>query len=89
LSLDAKNNGFNNIEIRQRIIEVTLGINTHYFTKMAKHGIRQDIYDQYHKKCDIRKNDILLVRDGTYLIRTTAFVTQYDVDYCFRVIFIR
>jgi hypothetical protein len=34
--LDAENNGFNNVEIRQRIIEATSGLSTHYFTKMAK-----------------------------------------------------
>jgi hypothetical protein len=36
LSLVVKNNGFNNIEIRQRITEATSGLNNHYFTMMTK-----------------------------------------------------
>ncbi|MGH9976876.1 MAG: tyrosine-type recombinase/integrase [Nitrososphaeraceae archaeon] len=36
MSLVVKNNGSNNIEIRQRIIEATSGLNNHYFTMMAK-----------------------------------------------------
>jgi integrase/recombinase XerD len=36
LSLVIKNNGFNNIETRQRIIEATSGLSNHYFTMMAK-----------------------------------------------------
>ena len=49
-----------------------------------KHGVRKEIFDKYHKKCDVRKDDILIVRDGTYLIGTTAFVTRFDVDILFQ-----
>jgi site-specific recombinase XerD len=36
LSLPVKNNGFDKIEIKQRIMEATSGLNNHYFTKIAK-----------------------------------------------------
>lgn len=49
-----------------------------------KQGISQDIYDQYAESQDILENDILLVRDGTYLVGTTAIITSFDVKslYC-------
>lgn len=40
--------------------------------------IPEEIYEKYRKKQDIRKNDILLVTDGTYLIGRTAIVTDLD-----------
>ena len=43
-----------------------------------KQGISEEIYNQYSKKQDIRENDILMVRDGTYLIGTCALITKYD-----------
>ena len=43
-----------------------------------KHGISEEIYSQYSKKQDIQENDILMVRDGTYLIGTCALITKYD-----------
>lgn len=44
-----------------------------------KHGVNQKIYDEYKEKCDLKENDILMVRDGTYLIGTTAIITKYDL----------
>lgn len=43
-----------------------------------KHGVSQEIYDRLKKKQDVRRGDILIVRDGTYLIGSCALVTEYD-----------
>lgn len=43
-----------------------------------KHGVSEAIFDDLKKKQDVRAGDILLVRDGTYLIGTNAIVTKYD-----------
>lgn len=43
-----------------------------------KHGLSETIYEDYKYKQDIQENDILMVRDGTYLVGTCALVTKYD-----------
>jgi type I restriction enzyme M protein len=43
-----------------------------------KHGVSEEIYTRYARKQDIRDGDILMVRDGTYLVGTCAYVTKYD-----------
>ncbi len=43
-----------------------------------KHGVSEEIFAEYKRKQDVRTGDILMVRDGTYLIGTCAFVTKYD-----------
>jgi len=43
-----------------------------------KHGVSQDVYNTFAKKQDVRENDILMVKDGTYLIGTCAIITKYD-----------
>ena len=43
-----------------------------------KQGVSEDIYNAIQNKQDVREGDILMVRDGTYLIGTCAFVTKYD-----------
>ncbi|MCK5435744.1 MAG: N-6 DNA methylase, partial [Nitrosomonadaceae bacterium] len=43
-----------------------------------KHCVSEDIYQQYIKKQDVREGDILMVKDGTYLIGTCAFISKYD-----------
>ena len=43
-----------------------------------KHGVSEDIYNSFKLKQDIQKEDILMVKDGTYLIGTCAIVTKYD-----------
>lgn len=45
-----------------------------------KHLVSLDVYNQYRKKQDVREGDILMVRDGTYLIGTCAFVSKYDTQ---------
>ena len=41
-----------------------------------KHGLSEEIYNRYKVKQDVRANDILMVRDGTYLVGTCAMVTN-------------
>lgn len=50
----------------------------------AKQGVSEDIYEAYVKKEDIQANDILLVRDGTYLVGTSCIITETDTKmlYC-------
>jgi type I restriction enzyme M protein len=43
-----------------------------------KHGVSEEIYASLAPKQDVREGDILMVRDGTYLIGTCAYVTKYD-----------
>jgi type I restriction enzyme M protein len=49
-----------------------------------KHGISQEIYDELKGKIDVKAGDILLVRDGTYLIGTSAIVTESDLPMLFQ-----
>lgn len=43
-----------------------------------KHGVSEEIFEQYSKRQDIKDGDILMVKDGTYLIGTCAMVSKYD-----------
>jgi hypothetical protein len=43
-----------------------------------KQGVSQEIYDEYVGGQDVKEGDILLVRDGTYLIGVNCFVTKLD-----------
>jgi type I restriction enzyme M protein len=49
-----------------------------------KHGISEDLYEESKHKVDVRAGDILLVRDGTYLIGTSAIVTEADLPMLFQ-----
>ncbi len=49
-----------------------------------KHGISQDIYDELKGRIDVKAGDILLVKDGTYLIGTSAIVTDIDLPMLFQ-----
>ena len=49
-----------------------------------KHGVSEDIYEDVKGGCDVAAGDILMVRDGTYLIGTSAFVTESDVPMLFQ-----
>jgi type I restriction enzyme M protein len=44
-----------------------------------KHGLSEALYDQLVGKQNVEPGDILMVRDGTYLVGTCAIVT--DLDY--------
>ena len=41
-----------------------------------KQGISEDIYNIYKDKQDVKENDILLVKDGTYLIGNSCIITK-------------
>lgn len=43
-----------------------------------KHGLSAEIYEAYREKQDVRANDILMVRDGTYLVGTCAMVSEAE-----------
>lgn len=43
-----------------------------------KHGLSGAIYEELKTKQDVQENDILMVRDGTYLVGTCGLVTKYD-----------
>jgi len=43
-----------------------------------KHGIDRRTYERLRAKQDVRPSDILMVKDGTYLIGTCAIVTEHD-----------
>ena len=49
-----------------------------------KHGISEEIYSTLMSKLDVQAGDILLVRDGTYLIGTSAIVTEADLPMLFQ-----
>lgn len=39
-----------------------------------KQGLSEEIYTSYQNKQDVQENDILMVRDGTYLVGTCAMI---------------
>jgi type I restriction enzyme M protein len=49
-----------------------------------KHGVSTEIYESLRHKIDVQSGDILMVRDGTYLIGITAIVTESDVPMLFQ-----
>lgn len=49
-----------------------------------KHCVSEEYYQQVAKRQDVREGDVLMVRDGTYLIGTCALITRYDVKICYQ-----
>ncbi|MFA1739357.1 hypothetical protein [Lysinibacillus fusiformis] len=47
---------------------------------IPKQGVSREIYEQYAEKQDVREGDILLVRDGTYLIGHNCFISKIDKE---------
>lgn len=49
-----------------------------------KQSVSDDIYQRYRAKQDVRAEDILVVRDGTYLVGTSCILTEHDTNilYC-------
>ncbi len=43
-----------------------------------KHGVSREIYESLRDKQDVQAGDILMVKDGTYLIGTCAIVSEAD-----------
>jgi len=50
---------------------------------VPRQGISQAIYDQYAEKAAIAEGDVILVRDGTYLVGSSAIVSSEDVPAIF------
>ncbi len=46
---------------------------------IPKQGVSQEIFEYYNEKQDIQENDILFVKDGTYLIGTNCLVSKLDL----------
>ncbi|MGB7291275.1 MAG: N-6 DNA methylase [Thermodesulfobacteriota bacterium] len=44
-----------------------------------KHLVDENVYFKLKDKQDVREGDILMVKDGTYLIGTCAIITKHDV----------
>ena len=51
---------------------------------IPKQGISEEIYQLYADKEDVQVGDILLVRDGTYLIGTNCIITEMDIPLVFQ-----
>lgn len=49
-----------------------------------KQGVSPAIYESFQKKVDVRAGDILMVRDGTYLIGISAIITEQDTRMLFQ-----
>jgi type I restriction enzyme M protein len=49
-----------------------------------EHGVSQSIYEELKSHVDVQPGDILVVRDGTHLIGTTAIVADSDVPMLFQ-----
>lgn len=49
----------------------------------TKQGVSEEIYQQYAEKEDVQAGDILVVRDGTYLVGTSCLITEYDTKMLF------
>jgi len=44
-----------------------------------KHNVSEEVYERYRASQDVQPDDILMVKDGTYLIGICAIVTKYDL----------
>lgn len=51
---------------------------------IPKQGVSYEIYQQYAAREDVKVGDILLVKDGTYLIGTNCFITELDIPMIFQ-----
>lgn len=49
-----------------------------------KQGLSEEIYKKYKTKQNVKANDILMVRDGTYLVGTCALITEADTQIVFQ-----
>jgi type I restriction enzyme M protein len=49
-----------------------------------KHCVDEQIYVKYRDKGGVEERDILMVRDGTYLVGTTCMITKYDTKILFQ-----
>ena len=49
-----------------------------------KQGVSEEIYAYYSEKFPVQKCDILIVRDGTYLVGTSCMLTKHDTKMLFQ-----
>lgn len=49
-----------------------------------KQGLSEEIYQSYQAKQDVQALDILMVRDGTYLVGTCAMISENDLKIVFQ-----
>lgn len=49
-----------------------------------KQGLSEELYNSLKKKQDVQAHDILMVRDGTYLVGTCAMVSEHDTKIVFQ-----
>jgi type I restriction enzyme M protein len=49
-----------------------------------KHCVSREVFEALSAKQDVQPGDILMVKDGTYLIGTTAMITKYDTEIVFQ-----
>ncbi len=45
----------------------------------SRHGISEEIYQEYEHAASLESGDIVLVRDGTYLVGSSALVGEDDL----------
>ena len=48
-----------------------------------KQGVSESVYDEYAQKQSLQNLDVLLVRDGTYLVGSSCIVTHHDAKALF------
>ena len=44
-----------------------------------KHCVSEEVFARFKDRQDVQADDILMVKDGTYLIGTCAIITKYDL----------
>ena len=49
-----------------------------------KHGVSGEIYKHYSDRNKVMEHDILMVRDGTYLVGTSCMLTKYHTKILFQ-----
>lgn len=49
----------------------------------VRHGVSEDIFETFEKKGSVEAGDILVVRDGTYLVGSSALVDGSDIPALF------
>ncbi len=61
----------------------TSDLGTYELKTDPKHGVNDIVWGQFKKSQDTKEEDILLVRDGTYLVGSSALVQEEDLPLLF------
>ncbi len=48
-----------------------------------RHGVSESVFDQFKGKGSLTEGDVIVIRDGTYLVGSSAIVTQDDIPALF------